>query len=105
MPKKRLVGTVVSDKMDKTVVVSVDRRFIHPLYGKTVKHSKKYQAHDEDGQCVTGDIVEIRECKPISKNKRYEVTRTLRKTVFRGEDKDIAETPKGVEDIPGGEEE
>ncbi len=104
MPRKRLVGTVVSDKLDKTVVVSVDRRFIHPLYGKTVKRSKKYQAHDEESQCVEGDIVEIQECKPISKNKRFVVTRTLRKTVFRGEDKDIAKTPKAVEDIPGGEE-
>jgi small subunit ribosomal protein S17 len=64
---------VVSDKNAKTVVVKVERRFIHPVMGKTVRRSKKYHAHDENKSFKTGDIVRIRECKPISKLKRWEV--------------------------------
>ena len=75
MPKRVLQGVVVSDKnvATKTVVVQVERRFIHPVMGKTVRRSKKYHAHDEDKSHKTGDIVRIRECKPISKLKRWEV--------------------------------
>ena len=75
MPKRVLQGVVVSDKnvATKTVVVEVERRFIHPVMGKTVRRSKKYHAHDEDKSHKTGDIVRIRECKPISKLKRWEV--------------------------------
>jgi small subunit ribosomal protein S17 len=73
MPKRVLQGVVVSDKNAKTVVVEVERRFIHPVMGKTVRRSKKYHAHDEDKAFKTGDIVRIRECKPVSKLKRWEV--------------------------------
>ncbi len=66
-------GVVVSDKMDKSIVVKVERRVMHPLYKKYIKMSKKYVAHDEDNKIKTGDIVSIRECKPISKRKRWEV--------------------------------
>jgi len=73
MPKRVLQGVVVSDKNAKTVVVQVERRFIHPVMGKTVRRSKKYHAHDENKAFKTGDIVRIRETKPISKLKRWEV--------------------------------
>ena len=71
MPKRILQGVVVSDKNDKTVVVRVERRFIDPLFKKTVRRSKKYHAHDEANAAKTGDIVRIQECSPISKNKRW----------------------------------
>ena len=73
MPKRVLQGTVVSDKNDKTIVVLVERRYTHPLFKKTVRRSKKYQAHDEANQFKVGDIVRIEESKPISKNKRWVV--------------------------------
>ena len=68
-----LKGVVVSDKMDKTVVVSVSRFVKHPLYGKFYKVSKKYKAHDEENACKTGDKVEIIETRPISKDKHFKV--------------------------------
>ena len=68
-----LNGIVVSDKMDKTVVVSVERFIKHPKYGKFYKVSKKYKAHDEENKYKTGDIVEIVETRPISKDKRFKV--------------------------------
>ena len=67
------VGVVVSDKMDKTIVVSVSRFIKHPLYGKFYKVSKKYKAHDENNKFKTGDSVEIVETRPISKDKRFKV--------------------------------
>ncbi|MBA4782381.1 MAG: 30S ribosomal protein S17 [Rhizobiales bacterium] len=73
MPKRILQGTVVSDKTDKTIVVKVERRFNHPLFGKVVRRSKNYQAHDADNHFKTGDQVLIEECRPISKNKRWTV--------------------------------
>jgi small subunit ribosomal protein S17 len=73
MPKRVLQGVVVSDANAKTVVVEVERRFIHPVMGKTVRRSKKYHAHDENKAFKTGDIVRIRECRPVSKLKRWEV--------------------------------
>ncbi len=73
MPKRVLQGTVVSDKSDKTVVVKVERRFAHPMFKKTVRRSKKYKAHDESNQYKTGDAVQIQECAPISKDKRWTV--------------------------------
>ncbi|MBT7942457.1 MAG: 30S ribosomal protein S17 [Alphaproteobacteria bacterium] len=73
MPKRVMQGVVVSDKMDKTVTVKVERRIKHPLYKKFINRSKKYAAHDENNSCKTGDIVSIRECKPISKRKKWEV--------------------------------
>ncbi len=73
MPKRMLQGVVVSDKGEKTVVVRVERTFLHPLYKKTVRRSKKYHAHDEKSAFKVGDIVEIAECPPKSKLKRWEV--------------------------------
>ncbi|MBC8337736.1 MAG: 30S ribosomal protein S17 [Alphaproteobacteria bacterium] len=73
MPKRVMQGVVVSDKMDKTVTVKVERRIKHPLYKKFINRSKKYAAHDENNTCKIGDIVSIRECKPISKRKKWEV--------------------------------
>ena len=65
------LGTVVSDKMDKTIVVNVETRMPHPLYGKIVRRSKRYMAHDEDNQCHVGDLVRIMETRPISRSKRW----------------------------------
>jgi len=71
MPKRVLQGIVVSDTCDKTVIVRVERRVMHPLYKKFVSRSKKYAAHDEDNHCRTGDAVRIEESRPISKRKRW----------------------------------
>jgi small subunit ribosomal protein S17 len=73
MPKRVLTGTVVSDKGDKTVVVRVERRVKHPLYGKIIKLSKKYHAHDAANEFHIGEIVRIEECSPISKLKSWTV--------------------------------
>ena len=73
MPKRVLTGTVVSDKTDKTVVVRVERRVKHPLYGKIIKRSKKYHAHDEGNEYKEGQVVRIEETKPISKLKTWRV--------------------------------
>jgi len=73
MPRRILKGTVVSNKSDKTVVVRVDRAVKHPLYGKTIRLSKKYHAHDESNQVQEGTSVKIIECKPFSRLKRWEV--------------------------------
>lgn len=73
MPKRVLQGIVVSDRNAKTVVVDVERRFTHPMLGKTVRRTKKYHAHDEKGEFKVGDVVRIRECRPISKLKCWEV--------------------------------
>jgi small subunit ribosomal protein S17 len=72
--RKTRVGTVVSDKMDKTVVVKVERRFPHPLYGKQVTRTKKYHAHDENNEFHVGDVVRITETRPLSKLKRWRVS-------------------------------
>jgi small subunit ribosomal protein S17 len=72
--RKMRVGTVVSDKMDKTVVVMVERRYAHPLYGKQVTRTKKYHAHDENNEYRIGDTVRIMETRPLSKLKRWRVT-------------------------------
>ena len=73
MPKRILQGLVVSDKQDKTVVVKVERRFTHPLLKKTVRRSKRYQAHDEGNSFKNGDQIYIQETAPISKSKRWVV--------------------------------
>jgi small subunit ribosomal protein S17 len=74
---KEFVGKVVSNKMDKTVVVAVERKFPHPLYGKQVKKTKKFYAHDEENKCNEGDIVRIRESRPLSKLKRWVVVEII----------------------------
>jgi small subunit ribosomal protein S17 len=73
MPRRVLQGTVVSDKGDKTVIVLVERRVMHPVYKKFIRQSKKYAAHDENNAFKTGDTVSIIECRPISKRKRWQV--------------------------------
>ena len=73
MPKRILTGTIVSDKTDKTVVVKVERRVKHPLYGKIIKRSKKYHAHDEGNEFREGETVRIEETRPISKLKTWKV--------------------------------
>jgi small subunit ribosomal protein S17 len=77
--KKTLTGRIVSDKMDKTVTVLVERRVKHPLYGKIVTRSKKYHAHDEANECHPGDLVMIEECRPISKTKAWRVSKLIEK--------------------------
>ena len=73
MPKRIMQGVVVSDKMEKTIVVNVERKFPHSLYKKFIKRSKRYHVHDKDNQFKMGDIVKIQECRPLSKSKRWEV--------------------------------
>ncbi len=73
MPRRVLEGVVVSDKCDKTITVKVERRFMHPVYKKFIIRSKKYAAHDPNNVHKVGDQVVIQECRPISKNKRWEV--------------------------------
>jgi small subunit ribosomal protein S17 len=82
MPKRTLQGVVVSDKQSKTVVVKVERRFMHPIYKKTIRRSKNYHAHDENNEYSVGDIVRIEESRPISKLKCW--------TVVQGEKKKTA---------------
>lgn len=77
MPKKRLKGTIVSNKMQKTVVVRVERIKKHPKYKRRFKVHKKYKAHDEKGEFKVGDRVIIEECRPISKDKRWRVIKKL----------------------------
>jgi small subunit ribosomal protein S17 len=77
MPKKVYSGKVVSDKMDKTVVVAVTRTFQHPLYKKTVKKITKFKAHDEENKCKMGDTVQIVESRPLSKDKRWAVIKIM----------------------------
>ena len=77
--KRTLVGRVVSDKMNKTVTVLVERKVKHPLYGKIVGKSSKYHAHDETGEFHLGDLIEITESKPISKTKNWVATRLVEK--------------------------
>lgn len=85
MPKKKLIGEVVSDKMDKTVVVAVSTLVKHPRVGKYIKRTKKYYAHDENNECKDGDIVEIIESRPLSKLKRWRVLRIVERSVFADE--------------------
>lgn len=80
MPVKERVGVVVSNKMDKTVVVAVENRAAHQKYGKIVVHTKKYKAHDEENKCKEGDSVRITETRPLSKTKRWRVAEVLTST-------------------------
>jgi small subunit ribosomal protein S17 len=73
MPRRVMQGTVVSDKPDKTIIVKVERRIVHPVYKKIIKRSKKFAAHDAENKHKTGDVVRIRECARISKSKTWEV--------------------------------
>lgn len=77
--RKTRIGVVVSNKMDKTISVIVERRLAHPIYGKSVKMSKKFFAHDEKNECAIGDKVRIMETRPLSKNKRWRLLEVLEK--------------------------
>ena len=77
--KRTLIGRVVSDKMEKTVTVLIERRVKHPVYGKIVTKSKKYHAHNENNEAKAGDLVEIEETRPISRSKAWRVTKLLEK--------------------------
>lgn len=79
--RRTLTGRVVSDKMDKTVVVLIERKVQHPVYGKFIVRSNKYHAHNETGEAQMGDLVEIEECRPISKTKNWKVVKLLKKAI------------------------
>ena len=79
--KRTLIGRVVSDKMDKTVTVLIERRVKHPMYDKIIVRSSKYHAHNENDQAKAGDLVEIQETRPLSKTKAWVVTKLLEKAV------------------------
>ena len=76
--KKVITGTVVSNKMDKTVVVSVERKFIHRTFKKVVKRTKKFKCHDEKNECSVGDFISMREVRPLSKTKSWNLEKVLR---------------------------
>ena len=77
--RKTRVGKVVSDKMEKTIVVAIEDNVKHPTYGKIIKRTSKIHAHDENGECRVGDKVEVMETRPLSKTKRWRVTRIIEK--------------------------
>jgi small subunit ribosomal protein S17 len=77
--RKTMVGVVVSDKMDKTVVVAVERVVPHPLYGRRMRRTKRFKAHDENNEAREGDRVELMETRPLSHDKRWRVVRILRR--------------------------
>ena len=80
MPVKQQVGIVVSNKMQKTIVVKVENRYSHPIYSKTMVKTKKYLAHDEMSECNIGDQVLVQECRPLSKRKRWVLARIISKS-------------------------
>jgi small subunit ribosomal protein S17 len=77
--RKQRVGTVISDKMDKTIVVAIKTKVLHPLYGKTVNRTTKFKAHDENNECKIGDTVRIMETRPLSKDKRWRLVEIVEK--------------------------
>ncbi len=79
--RKTMIGTVISDKMDKTVVVAVETSVAHPIYNKTVKKTYKLKAHDEENVCQAGDKVKVMETRPLSKDKRYRVVEVVEKSI------------------------
>ena len=81
--RKTMIGIVVSDKMDKTVVVSVETSVAHPIYNKTVKRTYKLKAHDEENVCQVGDKVKVMETRPLSKDKRWRVVEIVEKAVIK----------------------
>ena len=81
--RKVMVGTVTSDKMDKTVVVSVETSVSHKMYGKTVKRTYKLKAHDEENNCKIGDKVKVMETRPLSKDKRWRLVEVIEKAVIK----------------------
>lgn len=82
---RSLVGTVVSNLMDKTIVVNVERRIQHPLYKKFIRRSKKFHAHDAENTCQIGDTVKIEECRPLSKTKSWRLVKVLTEGFVEGD--------------------
>ena len=80
MPLKEKIGLVISNKMDKSIVVKIENRYSHPIYSKTMIKTKKYIAHDELNECKMGDQVLVQECRPLSKRKRWTLVRILVKS-------------------------
>ena len=81
--RKVMIGTVKSDKMDKTVVVAVQRNVQHNVYGKTVKKTYTLKAHDEENKCQVGDVVKVMETRPLSKDKRWRVVEVVEKAIIK----------------------
>ena len=81
--RKVMIGTVTSNKMDKTIVVSIETSVRHPLYGKIVKRTYKLKAHDEENVCQIGDKVKVMETRPLSKDKRYRLVEVMEKAVVK----------------------
>lgn len=79
---RTLQGRVVSDKMEKSIVVAIERTVKHPIYGKFIKRTTKLHVHDENNECGTGDVVEIRECRPLSKTKSSTLVRVVEKAIL-----------------------
>jgi len=79
--RKEITGKVTSDKRDKTITLIVERKIKHPLYGKVMKKSKKFQAHDENNECKEGDIVKVSETRPLSKTKRWRLVEIVEKAI------------------------
>jgi small subunit ribosomal protein S17 len=77
--RRSLTGQVVSDKMDKTIVVATETLVRHPLYGRTIRRTTRFKAHDSNNECGVGDTVEITECRPLSREKRWRVSRIVEK--------------------------
>lgn len=75
--RKELIGKVVSNKMEKTIIVTLEKRYKHPLYGKFIKKTKKFVAHDEANECNIGDTVHLMETRPLSKNKRWRLVKIV----------------------------
>ena len=80
MPVKEKIGTVISNNMEKTIVVKVENRYSHPIYSKTIVKTKKYLVHDEENQCNVGDQVLVQESRPLSRRKRWILTKIISKT-------------------------
>jgi small subunit ribosomal protein S17 len=79
--RKEITGKVTSDKRDKTITIIVERKIKHPLYGKVMKKSKKFQAHDENNECKEGDVVRVSETRPLSKTKRWRLVEIVEKAI------------------------
>lgn len=79
--RKERVGLVVGNKMDKTITVAVERLVAHPLYKKTIRRTRKYHAHDQENTCNVGDLVRIRETRPVSKTKRWRIIEVIKRAV------------------------
>lgn len=94
--RKRLTGKVVSDKMDKTVVVAVERIIQDRRFGKVLSRTSKYKVHDENNECHEGDVVEIEETRPLSKEKNWKLVSIIKKNILTSEEEKASEGEEGV---------